>query len=250
MWDEIKGIGGFLFFIGCVITWVAFLAPHINPTWISDPYQFWQWGILLVGVGIGVFVLAWIFSQIFKRRRTYHHIIRGRRTTRRIAKLIVGGLVLTIVGWGLVTYGPRILQAIRGPPEVDMIDLEKTYLADYIPKYLANNYMGKEIKLKTVTLTSSNVSSGAKYEGRSPLSFAVLDWKDKLYIYDDGLIEDALGKYVAACWDLTGVVTIREISKDVSSIWEEENIQVENCVALHVTRIDQVSFEEYIKRLT
>jgi len=130
-----------------------------------------------------------------------------------------------------------------------MIDLGKTYQADYIPEYLANNYMGKEIKLKTVALISSNAGSGAKYEGNPPLSFAFLDWKEKLYVYDDGLIEDALGKYAAMYWDFTGIVTIREISMNVGYVWEE-NIQVENCVALHVTNIDPVSLEEFIKRLT
>ena len=153
------------------------------------------------------------------------------------------GVITAMVIAGLIVYGI----IIRGPPEVDMIDLEKTYQADYIPEYLANNYMGKEIKLKTVALTSSNVNSGAKYEGRPPLS-VILDWKDKLYIYDDGLVEDVIGKYAALYWDLTGVVTIREISMNVGSIWEE-HIQVENCVALHVTSIDPVSFEEYMKRL-
>lgn len=249
MWNKVKGFGGFIFFIGCVITWIAFLIPHINPTWVSDPYQFWQWGIFLVGVGIGVFVLAWVFSQISFRRKPTYNVVRDKRTTRRVTKFIALGLVLTIIAWGLVTYGPKISQAIRGTPEVNMIDLQKTYRADYIPEYLANNYMGEEIKLKTVILTSSTVSSGATYEGRAPPSFAILDWKDQLYFYDDGLIEDALSKYVAMCWDLTGVVTIREISKDVSTFWEAENIQFENCIALHVTSIDPVSLEEYMKRL-
>lgn len=247
MWNKVKGFGGFIFFIGCVITWIAFLAPHINPTWVSDPYQFWQWGIFLVGVGIGVFVLAWVFSQIsFRRKPTYYHVVKNKRTTRRITKLITLGLVLTIIAWGLVTYGPKILQAIQGTPEVDMVDLQKTYRTDYIPKYLANNYMGEEIKLKTVTLGPSYVKSGAKYEVSLLM---VYDWKNKIYLYDDGLIEDALEKYATMWWDLTGLVTTREISMNVSPFWGEENIQVENCVALHVTNIDSVSLEEYMKRL-
>jgi len=248
MWDELKGFGGLLFFIGCIVTWISFLVPHINPTWIPDPYLLWQWGIVIVGTGIGVFILAWALGKIsFKHRPTYHHVVKGRMTTRRIAKLIAGGLVLTIVAWGVVTYGPKILQAIRGPPEVDMIDLEKTYQADYIPEYLVNNYMGKEIKLKTVILVSSNVSSGAKYEVSLLMVF---DWKDKIYLYDDGLIEDALEKYATMWWDFTGLMTTREIGMNVNPFWGEENIQVENCVALHVTSIDPVSFEEYIERFT
>ena len=247
MWDELKGIGGLLFFIGCVVTWVSFLAPHINPTWIPNPYLLWKWGVVIVGVGIGVFVSAWALGKIsFKRRPTYYHVVKGKRMTRRIAKLIVGGVVLTIVAWGVVTYGPRLLQTIQSPIEVDMIDLEKTYQSDYIPKYLLNNYIGKEIKLKTVTLMSSNVSSGAKHE---IFFLMVFDWKDKIYIYDDGLIEDALEKYATIWWDFTGFMTTREIGMNVNPFWEEENIQVENCVALHVTSVNPVSFEEYIKRL-
>lgn len=134
-----------------------------------------------------------------------------------------------------------------GPPEEDMIDLQKTYSANYIPEYLANNYMGKEVKLKTVTITSSNVDSGAQYE--ISILMAILDWKDKIYLYDDGLIEDALRKYATMWWDLTGVVTTREISKNVSPYWGGVDIQVEDCTALHVTNIDSVSFEEYMKRL-
>ncbi len=246
MWNELKGVGGLLFFVGCVVTWVSFLVPLINPTWIPDPYLLWQWGIAIVGVGIGVFVLAWALGKIsFKRRPTYYHVVKSKRTTRRITKLIVGGVVLTIVAWGVVTYGPEILQVIRGPPEVDMIDLEKTYRTDYIPEYLANNYMGKEIKLKTVTLMPSNVSSGAKHE---IFLLMVFDWKDKIYIYDDGLIEDAFEKYATMWWDFTGLMTTREIGMNVGYPWDE-NIQVENCVALHVTSIDPVSLEEYMGRL-
>lgn len=115
MWDELKGLGGLLFFVGCIITWVAFLAPRINPTWISDPYQLWQWGVLVLGVGIGIFVLAWMLGAIsgvrFRRRRTYYDFVRGRRVdrrTKRIAMFIIGGLVLTIIAWGLITYGPEV----------------------------------------------------------------------------------------------------------------------------------------------
>jgi len=133
-----------------------------------------------------------------------------------------------------------------GPPEEDMIDLQKVYSTNYIPEYLANNYMGKNVKLKTVSITSSNVNSGANYE-MSSLTF--FDWKDKIYLYDDGLIEDALGKYATMWGDLTGVMTIREISKNVSPYWGGEDIQVEDCIALHVTNIDPVFYDEYMKRL-
>lgn len=133
-----------------------------------------------------------------------------------------------------------------GPPEEDIIDLQKTYSANYIPEYLANNYMGKEVKLKTVTITSSNVESGAKYE----ISIGwPIDWKDKIYLYDDGLIEDALRKYATMWWDLTGVMTTREIGMNVSPYWGGVDIQVEDCTALYVTNIDSVSFEEYMERL-
>lgn len=133
MWNELKGIGGFLFFIGCILTWVAFLVLHINPAWISNPQQLWQIGILLIGVGIATFVIAWILGAAGGIRFRHRGIQGG--TTKLIAKLIVAGAVLTAVAWGLVTYGPSIVNRLRyGTSDVEnMVSIKE--LALYPERY-------------------------------------------------------------------------------------------------------------------
>jgi len=116
MWGSVKKMGGFIFLIGCICTWVAFLGPRINPTWITDPYQLYLAGIFLVCTGIFLAILGWVLGGIHwgrGGRRFYSRGISTGSKRQRIVKWVVGCVVLVVVISVVVAFGPALVEKIR-----------------------------------------------------------------------------------------------------------------------------------------
>lgn len=141
-----------------------------------------------------------------------------------IAAMVVAGLIV----YGLIYYGPGIWQGIRegasgvgsSVPEIDMRELGINYTSDYIPTYLANNYMGQKIKLTNLVAMISQFTVGDYHV----VNCSAVDLGDYIYLYGAAL-ENRNVLFIEA---VTGIVTTLEVQAYGST---------ENCLAIHVLEV-------------
>jgi len=137
--NGIKYLGGGVFSIGCIITWVAFVGPfvarYVMPDLAFDSLAIWEKGILLTCVGFALLFLGWILSKSSSQYGFRYRDWRAKRVGRVMGSLFVFTVIVWLVSLIALKIQPALIIFADARPMIWIFGILATFiLFGYIEK--------------------------------------------------------------------------------------------------------------------